>query len=279
MKDAYRKMRNEDPDSLKGGAQDDPKVVLGLTRDLASPEPAVRERAAKMLGTLGSADGAYALGDRMKREKEAAPMLAMGEALAAIGGRKSIAALHAFRDDELAIRAYEWILKIEARNPVDRRLAIEEVGEFVLAKDALVAAKAVEHLVSLGAEGGRGLLKGLKSPSTEIRLKCIPALGQTKDPKAAAHLSSFLLIGDVPGTVQCRGAATDAIKALHKSEGEKVVPHLFAGLRNAGTKMYTGALLRELTGQMFSASRPGDWQRWWKQTHPDWKEDKEEKDD
>ncbi len=278
MKDAYRKMRNDDPDSLKGGAPDDPKVLIGLTRDLGSPDPSVRERAAKLLGDLGSGEASFSLGDRMRREKEAAPLKAMGDALAAIGGRKSIEQLHKFRDDELAPRAFEWLLAIEGRNPVDRRLAVKEMGEFALSKDEAVAGKAVDRLVALGPDGASGLLHALKTPSTEIRLKIIPALGASKEPKAAAALSSFLLIGDIPGTVRCRDAARDAITALHKDPavGEKVVPHLFAGLRNAGTKMYTGDLLRKLTGQMFSASRPGDWQRWWKQAHPDWKADKDD---
>ena len=49
------------------------------------------------------------------------------------------------------------------------------------------------------------------------------------------------------------------------------------GLRDPETKAHTALLLREMTGQMFSMSRPGDWVNWWKQTHPDWKEEKDEK--
>jgi len=275
LKDVYRKLRDEDPDSLKGGAPDESKAaVIGLTRELANPDPATRERAAKLLGVLGSGEGAYTIGDRMKREKEAAPLKAMGEALVAIGGRKSIAALHAFKDDDLAPRAFDWLQGISARNPVDRRLAIEEMGEFALSKDEAVAKKTVDFLVSLGAEGNHGLLKALKTTDTDIRLKIIPALGATKDPKMAAPLSSFLLLGDVPGTVQCRNAADAAITALDKDCGDmRVVPYLFAGLRNAGTKAYTSVLLRKITGQLFSMSRPGDWQAWWKKSHPDWKEE------
>jgi hypothetical protein len=195
----------------------------------------------------------------------------MGDALVAIGGRKSIDQLHKFRDDELAPRAFEWLLGIAGRNPVDRRMAVEEMGEFALSKDDFVAGKAVDHLVSLGAEGAHGLLKALKTPNAEIRLKIIPALAATKNPRVAAQLSSFLILGDVPNTVRCRDAARAAILSL----GADAVPYLFAGLRNAGTKMHTGDLLRKLTGQMFSSSRPGDWQAWWKQTHPDWKDEQE----
>jgi hypothetical protein len=274
LKDAYRKMRNDDPDSLKGGAPDNTKLVLiGLTRDLGNNDAGVRERAAKLLGTLGSGEAAFSIADRMKREKEAAPLHAMGAALVAIGGRKTVEQLHKFRDDELAPRAFEWLVAISGRNPVDRRLAVEEMGEFALAKDEAVAGKAVDHLVSLGNEGAHGLLKAIKTPSTEIRLKIIPALAATKNPRVATQLTSFLLLGDVDGTVRCREAAKKAIMDI----GEPAVPYLFAGLRNAGTKMHTGDLLRKLTGQMFSSSRPGDWQRWWKSTHPDWKEEPEEK--
>ena len=72
---------------------------------------------------------------------------------------------------------------------------------------------------------------------------------------------------------KCRAAAREAIKGL----GEPAVPYLFAGLRDPETKAHTALLLREMTGQMFSMSRPGDWVNWWKQTHPDWKEEKDEK--
>ena len=80
-------------------------------------------------------------------------------------------------------------------------------------------------------------------------------------------------MSDNPNTQACRQAAMEAIKSL----GEPAVPYLFAGLRNGETKQWTGVLLREMTGQLFSMNRPGDWQAWWKKTHPDWKEEKEAK--
>jgi hypothetical protein len=272
LRETYRKLRDDDPGSLKNVDDDDVKrTVLALTRDLGSLDALVREKAAAMLGVIGSGEAAYPLVDKMKKEKEAAVVKAMADALVAIGGRRAILQLHALKDDELSGTALDCLQRLTAANPVDRRLAIEEVGAFALAKDEPVAGKAVDFLVSTGKEGAYGLVKALDTKSTEIRLKIIPALGATGNPKVARPLARFLLLGDNPNTVKCRNAAHDAIKPL----GEAAVPYLFAGLRDPSTKAHTAVLLREITGKMFSMSRPGDWVSWWKESHPDWKEEKE----
>jgi hypothetical protein len=272
LKEAYRKLRDDDPGSLKNADDDETKrTVLALTRDLNSADPAVRKQAAAMLGDVGSGEACYPLQDRMKKEKEADVVKAMADALVAIGGRRTIQQLHGLRDDELGAVALDCLQRLAAANPVDRRLAIEEIGGFALAKDDAVASRAVDFLVGVGKEGAYGLVKALDTRSTEIRLKIIPALGATKNPKVARPLAQFLRSGDNPGTVACRNAAHDAIKPL----GEAAVPYLFAGLRDPSTKAHTAVLLREITGQMFSMSRPGDWQAWWKSKYPDWKEEKE----
>lgn len=272
LKEAYRKLRDDDPGSLKNADDDETKrTVLALARDLNNADPAVRKQAAAMLGDVGSGEACYPLQDRMKKEKEADVVKAMAEALVAIGGRRTIQQLHGLRDDALGAVALDCLQRLTAANPVDRRLAIEEIGAFALARDGAVASRAVDFLVGVGKEGAYGLVKALDTRSTEVRLKIIPALGATNNPKVARPLARFLLLGDNPNTVACRNAAHDAIKPL----GEAAVPYLFAGLRDSSTKAHTALLLREITGQMFSMSRPGDWVNWWKSTHPDWKEEKE----
>jgi hypothetical protein len=272
LKDVYRKLRDDDPGSLKNVDSDEVKsTVLTLTRELASQDAAVRERAAKLLAMLGSGEAAYGLGSAFKKEKEAGPLKAMADALVSIGGRKVVQQIHTMRDEDAAAQGLDMLQQLTGRNGVDRRIAIEEVGGFALAKDDAVAGKAVDFLVSVGKEGAFGLVKALDTRSVEIRLKLIPALAATKNVKVVRPLARFLILSDNPNTRKCREAAYEAIKTF----GEEGVPYLFAGLRDGSTKLWTGELLFRITGQRYSANRPGDWVEWWKRTHPDWKEEKD----
>ncbi len=271
LKDVYRKLRNDDPDSLKNvDSAEVVRMLLVLGRDLQSQDSAARERAAKLLAMLGSGEAIYPLVKAMKKEAEPQALLAQGIAVVAIGGRKAVAELGKLQDDaKLGTKAYELLTKLTEKNPVDRRLAIKEIGGFALAKDDALAAKAVDFLVGLGAEGAFGLVEALNTSSVPTRLKVIEALGQTKNPKVARPLSNFLIGGDNPNTKQCKEAAMAAIKSL----GEPATPYLFPALRNPATKIWTGEMLRQITGQMYGSGRPGDWVSWWKRTHPDWKEE------
>jgi hypothetical protein len=269
LKDVYRKMRDADPDSLKNvDSAEVVRMLLVLGRDLASQDSAVRERAAKTIGALGSGEGVYPLVKMMRKEPEPQALLAEGNAVVAIGGRKAAEQLGGLRDDaKLGAKAYDWLTKLTAKNPVDRRMAIKEIGGFALVKDEALAAKAVDFLVGLGAEGAAGLMEALNANSVETRLKVIEALGKTGNPKVARPLGNFLLEGDIENTKRCREAAIAAVKAI----GVDATPYLFPCLNNTPTKRWTGFLLREITGQMIGSGRPGDWQTWWKKTHPDWK--------
>jgi hypothetical protein len=273
LKDFYRLRRNDDPDSLKNA--DGPEVkatVLALGRELLSKEPDARRRAAGLLGLIGSGDGVFPLVQAAQKETDPAALAAELDAVVAIGGRKGASQLGKLRDDrDLATKALDALAKICEKNAVERRIAGMEIARFALAKDEALADRAVDILVALGPEGAYGLVEALKSPSTALRLKLIPAVAATKSPRVAAPLSTFLISGDNPNTEVCRKAAMEAIKGL----GEPAVPYLFAGLRSGETKQWTALLLREMTGQMFSMNRPGDWVTWWKKTHPEWKEEKD----
>jgi hypothetical protein len=273
LKDYYRKARDEDPDSLKDVDTAEVKaMVLALSREMASPAPEDRRRAAGLLALLGSGEGVFPILGAARKEKDPALLKEELDAVVAIGGRKAVEKLGALRDDPaLGEKSLEALQAISGRNPVDRRIAIQEMGDFAMARDEALASKAVDLLLGAGAEGAYGLVRALDSPSTAVRLKIIPALAATGNPKVGAPLARFLLMGDNPNTVRCREAARDALISM----GEPVVPHLFAGLRNPGTKIWTGEVLRKITGQAFGSSRPGDWVNWWKRTHPDWKEEKE----
>jgi HEAT repeat protein len=274
LKDFYRLRRDDDPDSLKNADTAEVKAMaLALGREAASRDPEVRRRAASLLALLGSADGVFPLVQAAAREQDAAVQAAMLDAVVQIGGRKAAEQLGKLRDGPLGMKAVDGLGRMCGKNRVELRIAAKELGRCAQAKDEGVARAAVDLLVGLGADGALGLVDALDSKSTEVRLKIIPALGATKNPKVARPLARFLLSGDNPAMERCRDAAKEAIKGL----GEPAVPYLFAGLRDSETKAHTALLLREMTGQMFSMSRPGDWVNWWKQTHPDWKEEGEEK--
>jgi hypothetical protein len=272
LKDVYRRLRNDDPDSLKDvDGEEVRRTAIALGREITSPDPEVRRRAGELLGALGSGEGVFPLAAAAQREKEPALAAAFLDGIVRIGGRKAIDQLGKLRDDDLGPKALEALGTIAARGPVERRFAALEISDFVLAQDDALSGRATDALIALGSDGLAGLVKALDTKRTELRLKLIPAIGSLKDPASAKPLARFLLLGDNPNTVACRNAASEAIKAL----GEPCVPHLFAGLRDPGTKMHTGAILRELTGQVFSSSRPGDWIAWYKRTHPEWKPEKE----
>ena len=272
LKDFYRVSRNDDPDSLKNVDTVEVKAMaLALGREVASRDPEVRRRAASLLALLGSAEGVYPMVEAARKEKDAATLSALLDAVVQIGGRKAAENLGKLRDDALGMKAVDCLGRMCGKNKVDLRLAVKELGRCALAKDEGVARAAVDLLVGLGSDGAIGLVDALDSESTEVRLKIIPALGATKSPRVARPLARFLRKGDNPPMERCRDAAKEVIRGL----GEEAVPYLFAGLRDPATSMHTGALLREMTGQSFLSSRPGDWTNWWKQTHPDWKEEKE----
>ncbi len=272
LKDVYRRLRNEDPDSLKDvDGPDLRRMVLILSQDLGNRDSAVRARAAKLLGDLGSSEGTYPLVKALRTESDGNATAAIGRALVAIAGGKTTEQLKGLRDDKAGSTALDLLLQIRDRNPVDRRLALVAIGPFALSKDAAVADRAVDALIATGKEGAYGLVEALGTKSVDTRVKIIDALGQTGHPRVAAPLSGFLLLSDDPNVKRLREAAHAAIKSL----GEPAVPYLFQGLRSPSTKAHTALLLREMTGQLFSMSRPGDWQAWWKRTHPDWKPEKD----
>ncbi|MHC4822352.1 MAG: HEAT repeat domain-containing protein, partial [Planctomycetota bacterium] len=128
------------------------------------------------------------------------------------------------------------------------------------------AALAVETLIDLGPDGAHGLVLSLGTKNPETKIRVIEALGATGNAQAATPLSSFLIKTDRDVPRQLREAARAAITAI----GEPGVPYLIEGLKRPHTRLHTGLLLREITGQQL-ISKPGPWMAWWKKTHPKWR--------
>jgi hypothetical protein len=272
LKDAYRLLRDEDPDSLKDvDRMEIRRTLLILVQDLASRDAAVRERAARLVGLVGSGDGLYPLVKALASETEAQCIQVMSDAAVSIGGRKAAEQFGGLRKTpKTASLGLALLVRLAAKNPVDRRIAVKEMGPFALLSDEEVALRAVDTLVGMGKEGAYGLVEALGTKNVDVRCRIIEALGATGHPKVASPLSKFLIGGDNPNTVRCRDVAEKAIKSL----GEPCVPYLWHGLRDGATKMHTGKVLRDITGHS-EISKIGPWQDWWKKKYPDWKEEKD----
>ena len=88
------------------------RLLVVLSRDLGHQDSAAREKCARVLGCLGSGEAVAPLSKAMRKEKVLQTLLAMGDALAQIGGRRAIDALRGMRDEaELGPRALDWLAK------------------------------------------------------------------------------------------------------------------------------------------------------------------------
>jgi HEAT repeat protein len=272
LKDWYRTVRAADPDSLDAPeSPEGARLLIVLGRELGSQDSSLREKAARMLALLGSGEGAAPLGKALKKETEPQTRIAMVESLADLGGAKGAAELASLRAEKgLEPVGLDGLVRMAARDPVDRAIALRQVGRFALVTDEATAARAVDLLVASGPAGARGLEEALSSPVIEVRIKVMGALAATKDPRTARPMGNFLLTNaESPGAELCRKAAQDAIRSF----GQAAVPFLFPALRNPRTRLCAGDLLREITGAAIGSGRADDWIEWWKGRHPEWKEE------
>jgi hypothetical protein len=277
LKDAYRLLRNEDPDALKGATSVKLRgFVIVVSRDLVSPDSALRTRAARTLGLIGHPEGAYELKKALEKEAEDEPADAMADAMFRIGGRKGADALADFKaHPKHAGRALEALVTLARRNSVDRRIAAKEMARFMGARDESLFEKMLATQKSLGQDGIHGLAACTEHNTTASRLIAVcQAMGGSKEPAVARVLAKYFQPGRGPQDAAIRDAAMNAVREMFKKEncGEAVIPHLFVGLRNGATRGYTTMLLQELTGQKFDVKAWNQWSAWWRQRHPEWKE-------
>ncbi|HEU4395018.1 MAG TPA: hypothetical protein VFS92_05585 [Planctomycetota bacterium] len=267
LKALYREVRGSDPDAVRPPSDPDLlRVLTLLDADLASPDSSVRERAGRLIGVLGSGEGVPALAKAFAAEKAPQAWLAMGDALAAIGGARAVAALGKLADDrEKAAKGLEWLRRVAARHAVERSVVAKPAGAFALSPDAAAAKEALDFLVSLGAEGAAGLVAALATPHIPVRVAAMEALADTKNPAVAKWLCGFLVEDESPAAKSSREGAQAAIRRL----GVDCVPWMIPALRNPRTRHVTGELLREMTKQNIADGRPDDWAAWWKKTHPE----------
>ena len=277
LKDAYRLLRNEDPDALKGASSVKLRgFVIVVSRDLVSPDTALRTRAARTLGLIGHPEGAYELKKALEKETEDEPADVMADAMFRIGGRKGADALADFKaHPKHAGRALDALITLARRNSVDRRIAAKEMARFMGARDESLFEKMLATQKSLGQDGIHGLAACTEHNTTASRLVAVcQAMGDSKEPAVARVLAKYFQPGRGPQDAAIREAAMSAVREMFKKEncGDAVIPHLFVGLRNGATRGYTTMLLQELTGQKFEVKAWNQWSAWWRRGHPEWKE-------
>ena len=277
LKDAYRLLRNEDPDALKGATSVKLRgFVIVVSRDLVSPDAALRTRAARTLGLIGHPEGAYELKKALEKEAEDEPADAMADAMFRIGGGKGADALADFKaHPKHAGRSLDALIALARRNTVDRRIAAKQMARFMGTRDEALFEKMLATQKSLGPDGIHGLAACTEHNTTAARLVAVcQALGDSKEPAVARVLAKYFQPGRGPQDAAIRDAAMNAVRTMAEKGncGDSVIPHLFVGLRNGATRAYTTQLLQELTGQQFDQKHWAQWSSWWRQRHPEWKE-------
>jgi len=260
LKEGYRLLRNEDPDTLKLSGAEERKLVHNLSKDLKNKHADVRLRAAEYLGLLGSGDGARHIVAALKREKESACVDMMFDALLKIGGSKTIEQLGAIRKwkkEDRERRAIEVLGEMIERSEIERRYASITLGLFIFSKSKQIRREAFDRLKALGPHGAMGLMNAVMVPDHDMRLEIIRALGDSGNGKAGSVLGP-LLMGGVKGRArELRSAAEAALKKI----GKPCVPYLARGVDHNRNGPYTRFVLREITGRHFKTG--ASVMAWW----------------
>ncbi|MCG3136088.1 MAG: hypothetical protein HMLKMBBP_03904 [Planctomycetes bacterium] len=264
---AFVRTADRDPDSVEGADSNaTPAVMQKLKNELASRDPTARRRAAELLGATRSGAAAYVLADGLNDpDPELAKICSDG--LVAIGGtRTSEILVKKYRDASAADQALALgvLQRIAKKDSVSARTAGIAMGRFVLSQSSDVAGKALDALVAMGADGGPGLVEALQTRMPMKRAEVIDAIGASGYHRGARSLTQFFVKSDIKDVVLCRGRAESAVTKL----GTRCVPHLIPGLQNARTKLYTGKVLRDLTGQMFGSDDVKAWKEWYGRNAP-----------
>jgi len=261
LKEAYRRLRNADMDTLKMAGHEERRIVHSLSKDLGNKERDVRLRAAEYLGLLNSGDGARHLVKLLQKEKDPDIRDMILAALARIGGSKTCAELGKLgkiRKEAVQMEALQVLETLAGRSAVEGRYASEAMGRFVTAKSDLVADQAINALAAMGGDGIYGLLVASGVKNHERKLAVIRALGDTGDGRAAGGLGPYLLMGAKGKTRLYRDAAEEALKKI----GEEVVPYLARFMGNPRAGVYVRYVLRQITNQHFKNEAAA--KAWWK---------------
>lgn len=265
LKDAYRRIRDEDPGTLKNDGAEVRRFVDDFRKDLKNKNADIRLRAAEYLGMLGSSEGAHNLADALKREKEEAVVEMIFKALLQIGGKKvteELGKIRKWKNEDLQKRAIAVLAEMVGKSSVDLRYASIQLGTFLFSRYKPIRREALDLLKGLGKDGTLGLMNGLPVKDIPFKKEIIHALGDTGDGRAGAPNGlGGLLMGGVKGELAgVRQAAIDALKKI----GTPCVPYLAPCVDHNRNGKWARFVLREITGQWFKTS--AHVMTWWRRS-------------
>jgi HEAT repeat protein len=261
LKEAYRRLRNEDPDSIESDRDPGREAAIAerLSAGLLSEDPEERARAADRLAALGHTPAAAAIQKALRIESDAGVRERCFLALVRLGGRRTcetLAKLARERKPDLPLGGVRALGALGKRGPVQGRYAGLSLAEFVV-RSRLEAVKtaALDALEKLVPHSVPGLVEALETKDSGLRVRTIGILGDAQDVRAASALSEHLV---VKGDVEARDAAVAALKKI----GRPAVPALIAALKKRKTRQYAAVTLYEITGETFGEDARA-WARWW----------------
>lgn len=264
LKQYYRKVRNDDPDSLD--PEKDPgraaQVAAKLASGLDASDPGERRAAAGRLADLGYTPAGSSIYEALRREKTADVRKDLFLALVRLGGRRTCEYLARFAKEksaDLQGDAVRSLAAIAQKDAVQARFAVLAAAEFVVeARVSDAARAAVASLKGLGALGVPGLVKGLATKDASVEIEAIDALGALKDARAAPSLCDRL---DSDAAQSPRSTAAQAALA---AIARPAIPALIESLKKKKSKRLAGVLLYDLSGGQTFGEDARAWSDWWK---------------
>lgn len=263
----YKATTQQDPDAIEGGdGKDVDRIVRRLSKDLDRGPVEQRVRAARLLGETRSGAASIHLVDALKDDEDALRTEA-ASALVKIGGsRTGEILISTFRNstrDRDQMAALQVLIDISKKSRVDADGAVVPIGRFVLSQKESIAGAALDYLSTLGDVGGPGLVEALETRVTQKKLEIIEKLGTSGYYPAATKLCEYLVKTKDPKVTQYKEASKLALTKM----GLCAVPYMIPML-SSSSRLWTAAMLRDITGQSFSTSRPRDWAEWYEANKP-----------
>lgn len=262
LKDVYRLIHDDDPDSVKNvdGAQTE-KLVGQLLEDLDKGSSPVKERAARFLGALGSGKAADPLMKTLKKEKSGPVYDACADALAKIGGRRVCERLaKSGKDEDLRPAVVDILMKILRRGGAEGRLAGEALGGYVANVDPERRGPIFESLAEAGPTGALGLARGIEHAPPEDMVKLIEKLPDAGDPRVVTYLAKFLVTNAPGDRAEFASASRKAITKIGKPGVRYLIPHL----DDPAVSVWTAEMLQRITGQKLKDDKRKTWEAWFR---------------
>jgi hypothetical protein len=232
-----------------------------LKRDLSGKDHDARVQAAKLLGLTRSGAASFALVTVLRDSDEEVAKLA-AESLVQIGGWRTAENLtKTYRDrspDSQAV-ALGILEQIAKKGPVDARSMSTWIGRFVLSTDGPTSKRALDILVSLGQDGGPGLVDAMETRVLDKKLAVMDAIGKVGYLPGAARISACLLRGDGADVEVPRARAMQTIQAM----GIHTIPYLLKSLADPRTRGWTGYTLQQMTGAQIPSQDVKAWREWY----------------